>query len=111
MWALASGASGGDGQGMITRYYGPQSGNQNISRFKFKPLDDLHDRMTVLPDGPERLKLFDEAKRIAVAYMPYKLHVHRIVADLMHAGVVGYRRPVFWNEWWHMVDVGPSPDA
>ncbi len=111
MWALASSASGGDGQGMITRYYGPQSGNQNIARFKFKPLDDLHDRMTVLPDGPERLKLFEEAKRIAVAYMPYKLHVHRIVADLTHAGVVGYRRPLFWNEWWHMVDVGPAPDA
>jgi ABC-type transport system substrate-binding protein len=111
MWALASSASGGDGQGMITRYYGPQSGNQNISRFKFKPLDDIHDKMTVLPDGPERLKLFDEAKRIAVAYMPYKLHVHRIVADLMQPGVVGYRRPLFWNEWWHMVDVGPSPDA
>jgi len=111
MWALASSASGGDGQGMITRYYGPQSGNQNISRFRFKPLDEIHDRLTVLPDGPERLKLFDAAKKIAIAYMPYKLHVHRVVADMMHAGVVGYRRPLFWNEWWHMVDVGPSPDA
>ena len=19
--------------------------------------------------------------------------------------VVGYRRPVFWQEWWHMVDI------
>ncbi|MFN5165550.1 MAG: ABC transporter substrate-binding protein [Pseudomonadota bacterium] len=109
MWALASGASGGDGQGMITRYFGPQGGNQNIARFKLKALDDIHERMTVLPDGPERLKLFEEAKRLAVAYMPYKLHVHRIVADLMHPGVVGYRRPLFWNEWWHMVDVEPGP--
>ena len=109
MWALASGASGGDGQGMITRYYGPQAGNQNIARFRFKPLDEIHDRMTVLPDGPERLALFEQAKKIAVAYMPYKLHTHRLVADMMHPGLVGYRRPLFWNEWWHMVDVEPGP--
>ena len=22
--------------------------------------------------------------------------------------VVGYRRPLFWSEWWHMVDVDPA---
>ena len=109
MWALASGASGGDGQGMITRYFGPQSGNQNIARFKLPALDAIHDKMTVLPDGPERLALFEQAKKLAVAYMPYKLHVHRLVADRMHPDLQGYRRPLFWNEWWHFVDVGPAP--
>ena len=109
MWSLASGASGSDGQGMITRYYGPQAGNQNIARFRFKPMDEIHDRMTVLPDGPERQRLFEQAKKIAVAYMPYKLQTHRIVADMLRPGVTGYRRPLFWNEWWHMVDVDPGP--
>ena len=110
IWALASSASGGDGQGMITRYYGPQAGNQNISRFRLPALDALHDRLTVLPDGPERLQLFEQAKKIAVAYMPYKLHTHRLVADMMHPGLAGWRRPLFWNEWWHFVDVEPGPD-
>ncbi len=111
VWALASSASGGDGQGMITRYFGPQSGNQNIARFRLPAMDAIHERMTVLPDGPERTALFDQAKRLAVAYMPYKLHTHRRVADMMHAEVQGYRRPLFWNEWWHFVDVDPSPRA
>ena len=111
MWALASGASGGDGQGMITRYFGPQGGNQNIARFKLPAMDALHDKMTVLPDSPERLALFEQAKKLAVAYMPYKLHTHRLVADLMHAEVQGVRRPLFWNEWWHFVDVEPVPYA
>ena len=111
MWALASGASGGDGQGMITRYFGPQSGNQNIARFKLPALDAIHEKMTVLPNGPERLALFDQAKKLAVAYMPYKLHTHRLVADLMHAEVQGVRRPLYWNEWWHFVDVEPVPLA
>jgi ABC-type transport system substrate-binding protein len=111
IWALASGASGGDGQGMITRYFGPQSGNQNISRFKLPAMDAIHDRMTVLPNGPERLALFDQAKKLAVAYMPYKLHVHRLVADLMHPELQGWRRPLYWNEWWHFVDVEPASPA
>jgi hypothetical protein len=23
--------------------------------------------------------------------------------------VLGYRRPAYWLEWWHMVDVEPQP--
>ena len=111
IWALASGASGGDGQGMITRYFGPQAGNQNIARFRLPALDALHERLTVLPDGPERLQFFEQAKKIAVAYMPYKLHTHRLVADMMRPGLAGWRRPLFWNEWWHFVDAEPGPGA
>lgn len=96
---------------MITRYFGPQAGNQNIARFKHPAMDAIHEKMTVLPDGPERLALFQQAKKLAVAYMPYKLHSHRLVADLMHPEVHGIRRPLFWNEWWHFVDVEPVPFA
>jgi ABC-type transport system substrate-binding protein len=108
MWGVGSGASGGDGQGMLTRYYGPQAGNQNLARFRLKAFDEIHDRLTVLPDGPERDALFLQAKKLAIAYAPYKLHVHRFVADMMHPMVQGYRRPLFWNEWWHMVDADPA---
>ncbi len=111
IWALASGASGGDGQGMITRYFGPQGGNQNIARFKLPAMDAIHDKLTVLPNGPERLALFEQAKKLAVAYMPYKLHTHRLVADMMHPEVQGWRRPLYWGEWWHFVDVEPVPLA
>jgi ABC-type transport system substrate-binding protein len=111
VWALASSAAGGDSQGMITRYYGPQAGNQNITRFKLAALDAIHDKLTVLPDGPERAELFREARKLAIAYMPYKLHVHRFIADMYDATVVGYKRPVGWNDWWHMVDVLPQSKA
>ena len=57
-----------------------------------------------MPDGREREQLFHEAKRLAVAYMPYKTHVHRIFIDLMHPWVIGFRRPLFAVEWWHVVD-------
>jgi ABC-type transport system substrate-binding protein len=67
--------------------------------------------MQALPDGPERLALFEEAKRILLAYMPYKYHVHRIHTDLAHAWLHGYRRPPYWNTWWHYVDIDTAARA
>jgi hypothetical protein len=40
-----------------------------------------------------------------VAYAPYKSLVHRIVSDMAHPQLVGYRRPLFWQDWWHRVDL------
>ena len=110
IWALASLASAPDGQDIFGRYYGPQAGLQNIARFRHPELDRLYVQASRLPDGPERLALLDRMKRIAVAYMPYKLGVHRYVADLTTAQVVGFRRPLFWLNWYHMVDVLPGGD-
>ena len=47
---------------------------------------------SALPDGPERdgADARGQADLVA-AYMPYKTHVHRIVTDLVHRWVVGYR--------------------
>ncbi len=108
MWGVGSLASGGDGQAALQRYYGPQAGQGNIARFRLPAFDALYDRLTVLPDGRERLALFGQAKLYAVAYAPYKLHCHRFAVDMMHPGLEGYRRPLFWDEWLHMVDFIPG---
>jgi ABC-type transport system substrate-binding protein len=105
MWGVGSSAAGPDGQTALTRLHGPQVGGTNIARFKLKAFDDIFDRMSVLPDGPERMALFDQAKRLAVAYAPMKAILHRIVTDMAQPWLIGYRRPLFWQEWWHMVDI------
>ena len=66
--------------------------------------------MKLLPDGAERAALFLEAAKLMVAYAPYRFHTHRILTDLMHPQVHGYRRPSWWQGWWHYVDVAPGPD-
>jgi ABC-type transport system substrate-binding protein len=104
-WFLGSSAASSDGQGALVRLFGPQTGNQNLARFRLAEFDKIYDRMRVIPDGPEREALFLKAKQIAVAYMPYKHTIHRMEADMFHGWVVGYRRPLFWLEWWHMVDI------
>jgi ABC-type transport system substrate-binding protein len=105
MWGLASSATSPDGQGTFQRLHGPQAGGQNFARFKLPAFDALYDRLSALPDGPERLQLMDEAKRLAIAYMPYKTTVHRISTDIWHPWVIGFRRPHFHNEWYHMLDI------
>jgi hypothetical protein len=34
--------------------------------------------------------------------------VHTLSTDMWHPWVIGFRRPQFWQEWWHMVDVDMS---
>jgi ABC-type transport system substrate-binding protein len=108
IWGVGSSAAAPDGQGALQRLDGRQSGSQNLARFKNARLDAIYDELARLPDGPERLALFAEAKRIAAAYMPYRNLVHRISTDMWHPWVVGFRRPVFWQEWYHMVDIDLS---
>jgi ABC-type transport system substrate-binding protein len=107
-WQLGSSAAGSDGQGALARLFGPQIGSQNLARFKNEEFDKIYERMRVIPDGPERDQLFLRAKEIAVVYMPYKHTAHRMEADMLQPWVVGYRRPLFWLEWWHMVDIDNS---
>jgi ABC-type transport system substrate-binding protein len=104
-WSLGSTAAAPDGQQALQRWYGPQAGSQNLARFKLPAFDAIYQRMSSLPDGPEREALFREAKLLAVAYMPYKVNTHRISNDLVHPWLIGYRRPLFFNDWWHMVDI------
>jgi ABC-type transport system substrate-binding protein len=113
LWDLANSASKPDGQDVLTYLYGPAAGNGNLSRFAHAPFDDLFRRMQSLPDGPEREALFLQAKLISVAYAPYKAQLHRDVTDMSHAEVQGYRRPLFWADWWQYVHVnaGATPHS
>ncbi|WP_457389004.1 ABC transporter substrate-binding protein [Roseateles sp. P5_E1] len=108
MWPVGSTAASSDGQEAMQRLYGPASGTQNLPRFKNARFDEIYDRMQAMPDGPEREALFKEAKRIAVTYMPYKVHAHRILTDIEQPWMSGFRRPLFWQDFWQFVDIDPG---
>ena len=108
MWSVGTYADSADGQGSMARYHSKQIGGQNMARFQLPAFDTLYDRAQALPDGPERDALFDQAKKLAIAYMPYKYKLNRISTDMAQPWVIGYRRPVFWTEWWQYVDIDDS---
>ncbi|MFO1326244.1 MAG: ABC transporter substrate-binding protein [Rubrivivax sp.] len=111
LWSVGGVAADPDGQSGLQRYHSKQIGGQNMARFRMPRMDAVYERLSALPDGPERKALFAEARRLSVVYMPYKSHVHRMITDLVQPWVLGYRRPLFWQEWWHVVDVLPGKDA
>jgi ABC-type transport system substrate-binding protein len=108
IWQLGFTATNPDVQDGLVLLYGPAAGGQNFARFRNAQFDELFRRMQVLPDGPERLALLREAMKIAVAYAPQKVNVHRVVTDLTQPWLTGYRRPLFGNQFWQYVDVDPA---
>ena len=105
LWRVGSSSTSPDGQGAFERLYGPSVGKGNLARFRLPALDALFVQLNGVPDGPERQALFDRATQLLVAYAPYRIGVHRIVTDLAYPWLVGYRRPVFWLDWWQYVDI------
>jgi ABC-type transport system substrate-binding protein len=105
MWSLGLLAAEPDGLGTFQRYHSKQIDGQNLARFKLPEFDAIYERMDVLPDGPERAALFDQAKRLAVAYAPYKPQVHRYMNDMAQPWLIGYRRPLFWTEFWQYLNI------
>lgn len=105
MWSIGWTSAAPDGQPTFDAGASIHLGGQNLARFRSARFDELYARMQIIPDGPERAALFEEAVRIIVAYMPYKYHVHRIFTDLAHPWLHGYRRPPFSLNWWQFVDI------
>lgn len=111
MWSVGLSAASPDGQPTLDGGASIHFGGQNLARFKDDRFDALYTRISVLPDGAERLALMAEANKLLLAYAPYKYSVHRIHTDVAHAWVGGYRRPPYWNEWWHYVDLDEDARA
>jgi ABC-type transport system substrate-binding protein len=109
IWDVSSLSAQHDGLPALERIYGPAAGGSNLARFHLEAFDDLYRRMLVAPDGPERETMFLQAKRLEIAYMPYKVRSHRIVTDMSAREIEGYRRPTFWNDWWEYIDIEAPP--
>jgi ABC-type transport system substrate-binding protein len=105
MWSVGSSADAPDAIGALARYDSRQIGGQNMARFRMPAFDALYDRLQELPDGPEREALFRQAENLALAYMPYKFKLNRLATDMSYPQLIGYRHPVFWNDWWQYVDI------
>ena len=104
-WNLGYSAASPDGRLSLDIMATSHKGGQNLARFEHKEFDRIYNLIRTLPNGPERERLFYEAKRIVSAYVPYKYHVHRILTDLAWPWVIGFRRPPFWRDWWVYVDI------
>jgi ABC-type transport system substrate-binding protein len=105
MWGVAWSATSPDGDTFLALAYGPNKGQANHSRFDLPAFNALYLKQSKMPDGPERQAVMEEASKLMIAYVPYKISGHRIATDMMHPWVQGYRRNPFIREFFKYVDI------
>jgi ABC-type transport system substrate-binding protein len=108
MWGVGWSAASPDGDTFLALGYGPNKGQANKARFDLPAFNALYEAQKKLPNGPERLAVMTEAQKLMVAYMPIKLHVHRVYTDIAQPWVSGYDRNVFVRDFWKYIDIDPE---
>jgi ABC-type transport system substrate-binding protein len=117
MWSLGWSAAMPDADTFYVILYGPNKGQSNQSRFDLPQWNALYDQAKVLPDSPERNRLYREMDKLFFAYAPMRPITHRIITGLAHPWVIGYRRHPVLREFWKHLDIedraaaGPSARA
>lgn len=105
MWNVAWVATTPDAGYHLALGYGPNAGQSNHSRFDLPEYNRLYELQAVLPNGPERQAVMEQASRLTVAYMPYKASGHRLWTDLSQPWLIGAERNIFRRDFWQYVDV------
>ncbi|HSI53787.1 MAG TPA: ABC transporter substrate-binding protein [Ramlibacter sp.] len=108
MWSYGNSATTPDSGSVLELGYSKSAGQQNHARFANPQFDALYEKQSVMPDGPERRAVINEAQRILMAYMPYKVKVHRIATDMWQPWVSNYKRHPFRRDFWQFIDVEPG---
>ena len=109
MWGYSWTAVSPDGGFFLAIAYGPNASEANDPRFALPAFDRLYEQQRALPDGAEREALMRQAKNLLIAYMPFKVHLHNVLLDLVQPWTHGYWRHPFMRDTWRFVDIDPSP--
>ena len=105
MWGVGWSAGAPDGDTFLALGYGPNRGQANHARFDLPAFNALYEQQRGMADGPERQQVMTQAAKLMIAYMPYKIHVHRVTTDLAHPWVLGYDRNIFVRDFWKYIDI------
>jgi ABC-type transport system substrate-binding protein len=108
IWGYQWSASTPDGGFFLDIAYGPNAGESNDPRFSLPAYDRLYEQQRALPDGPERNAVMHQAKNLLVAYMPFKVHMHGVMPELVQPWTQGFWRHPFMRDIWRFVEPLPS---
>ncbi len=89
-----------DGDNFTQLLYSKNIGESNNGCYKSEAYDKLYEQSAVLPDGPERDKLYLEMQKQFEADTPWLLGVTRMRNQMVYPWVLGYKRhPVLLSNW------------
>jgi ABC-type transport system substrate-binding protein len=97
-----------DAENFFQLLYGPNTGQSNDARFQLPEFDRLYEASRLLPDSPERNRLYARMNRLAVAYAPWKFGFHRLRTHMAHAWVRNFKKHPILHQGWKYMDIDPA---
>ena len=89
-----------DGDNFMQLLYSKNIGESNNGCYKSAAFDKLYEQSALLPDGPERDKLYIDMQKQFEADTPWVLGVTRYRNQMIYPWVVGYKKhPILLSEW------------
>ena len=89
-----------DGDNFMQLLYSKNIGESNNSCYKSAAFDKLYEQSALLPDGPERDKLYIDMQKQFEADTPWVLGVTRYRNQMIYPWVIGYKKhPILLSEW------------
>ncbi|WP_225548730.1 ABC transporter substrate-binding protein [Chromobacterium violaceum] len=101
----AWGADYPDGDDFMQLLFGPNTGGSNYACYQSPRYDKLYRQSRVLPDGPERNRLYDEMNKIVVGDTPWAFGDTRYYNGVAQPWVVGFKMHPNFNAIWRFLDV------
>ncbi len=103
---LAWGFDYPDAQNILQLLYGPNgSPGPNAANFENERFDRLYEKASILPDSPERTRLYEEMARIVADEVPWITRAHRIRQNLQQPWLKGFRYTETTYQYWRYADI------
>ncbi|NEX61699.1 ABC transporter substrate-binding protein [Noviherbaspirillum galbum] len=101
MWQLGGVAGIPDGMDFLDSYYGPNAGRgANRNCYQSEAYDEMFRKARILPEGPERLALYQKMVRQLEADTAITLNLWRYRNFLSQGRVLGYKKhPIMYGDW------------
>lgn len=108
IWQLGNAASAPDADTWLSSLWS-KNPDGNMGSFRLPEFDRLYEKARVTSDVAERTKLYQQMAKLVVAYVPWKMGVHRIRTDMWWPQLVGYRRhPIMTLSYFKYLDIDES---
>ena len=100
MWSYGWIADYPDGDNFMQLLYGGNVGQSNVACYKSPTYDALYEKSRLMPDSPDRTRLFEQMTRQFETDSPWRLGTAPFQNTLIQPRVIGYKaHPVLLADW------------
>jgi ABC-type transport system substrate-binding protein len=102
-WQLGGIAAVREGESFLNHMYSKMIGASNYGNFRLDAYDKLFEKSQLLPDGPERNRIYRQLADYHYNYASAMLGVFRYSNILLHPWVIGWKPHAFEQyPFWHL---------